>query len=98
MNYYTFQADMQDKIMQLVKPCFERQLDDRENQRELMIFFNQLSKRVQKIEATFHMQRGKHEVFDKIYDRIVDSETYLKERQVENMAVFKDLQKQIDEH
>ena len=45
---------MQDKMLDLIKPCLERQLEDRVTVSELQVYFNKLSKRVQKIEACFN--------------------------------------------
>ena len=46
VNYYTFKTDMQDKMLDLVKPCIEKQLEDRLVVAELQLYFNKLSKRV----------------------------------------------------
>ena len=46
VNYYTFKTDMQDKMLDLVKPCIEKQLEDRLAVADLQLYFNKLSKRV----------------------------------------------------
>ena len=47
VNYYTFKTDMQECMLDLVKPCLERQLEDREKNKELQFAHNRLSKRIQ---------------------------------------------------
>ena len=76
VNYYTFKTDMQDKMLDLVKPCIEKQLEDRQVMAELQLFFNRLSKRVQKIEACFNQQQGRNKVFDEINERITVAESW----------------------
>lgn len=69
LNYFTFEAEMHEKMLGIIKPCFENQLADRMKLQEITLYFNQLSKRLQLVEACFNMDRGKHAVFDLINDK-----------------------------
>ena len=46
VNYYTFTTDMEERMIDLVKPCLENQLTDRQVVKELQIYHNKLSKRL----------------------------------------------------
>ena len=54
VNYYTFATDMQERMIDLVKPCLENQLADRQVMKELQLYHNKLSKRLQYMEACFN--------------------------------------------
>ena len=54
VNYYTFTTDMQERMLDLVKPCLENQLADRQQVKELQLYHNKLSKRLQYMEACFN--------------------------------------------
>ena len=47
---------MQERMMDIVKPCLENQLMDRQIIKELQMFYNKLSTRIQSIEACFNQQ------------------------------------------
>lgn len=47
---------MQERMMDLVKPCLQNQLIDRQLLKELQLFYNKLSTRIQNIEACFNQQ------------------------------------------
>ena len=96
VNYYTFKTDMQDKMLDLVKPCIEKQLEDRQVMSELQLHFNRLSKRVQKIEACFNQQQGRNKVFDEINERITVAEAWQRQNQASNEMQMRHLGERID--
>ena len=67
---------MQERMLDLIKPCMENQLADRQIIKELQLFHNKLSKRLQIMEACFNQQKGKNKVFDQINDRITIAEQW----------------------
>jgi signal transduction histidine kinase len=96
VNYFAFESDMRNKITDLLKPCLERQLEDREKSKELEVYFNKLSRRVQSIEAMFNQQRGRNQVFDMINDRILAAEVLQAQNQQQNDTEHTNLQMQMD--
>ena len=54
VNYYTFATDMEERMLDLVKPCLENQLVDRQVVKDLQLNHNKLSKRLQYMEACFN--------------------------------------------
>ena len=79
VNYYTFTTDMQDRMLDLIKPCLENQLADRQVVKELQLFHNKLSRRLQYMEACFNQQKGRNKVFDQINERITVAEMWQKQ-------------------
>jgi hypothetical protein len=60
MNYFAFETEVRGMMNDLVRPCLERQLEDREQVKELQLIFNKFSRRLQNMEAMFNMQRGRN--------------------------------------
>lgn len=83
-------------MLDLVKPCIEKQLEDRQVMSELQLHFNRLSKRVQKIEACFNQQQGRNKVFDEINERITVAEAWQRQNQASNEMQMRHLGERID--
>ena len=92
VNYYTFTTDMQDRMLDLVKPCLENQLADRQQVKELQLYHNKLSKRLQYMEACFNQQKGRNKVFDQINERITVAEQWQRQNQTNNDGSLRRLQ------
>ena len=63
-------------MIDIIKPCLENQLSDRQLVKRLEERHNNLSKRLVAMEACFNQQQGKNVVFDQINDRITEAETW----------------------
>ena len=63
-------------MIDIIKPCLENQLADRQLVKGLEERHNNLSKRLVSMEACFNQQKGKNIVFDQINDRITEAEIW----------------------
>ena len=63
-------------MIDLVKPCLENQLADRQLVKRLEERHNALSKRLVQMEACFNLKKGQNVVFDQIFERITDAEIW----------------------
>lgn len=71
-------------MLDLVKPCLENQLVDRQTVKELQLHHNKLSKRLQYMEACFNQQKGRNKVFDQINERVTVAEMWQRQNQTTN--------------
>ena len=78
VNYYAFEAQMKDRMIDLLKPVMVKQLEDEETNKTVAYCFNKLSDRVEQIEACFNLHKGKNAVFDLLLERISDDEAWSK--------------------
>ena len=63
-------------MIDLIKPCLENQLTDRQSVKRLEERHNQLSKRLVNMEVCFNENKGKNVAFDQINDRITEAEIW----------------------
>ena len=63
-------------MIDLIKPCLENQLTDRQSVKRLEERHNQLSKRLVNMEVCFNENKGKNVAFDQIHDRITEAEIW----------------------
>ena len=83
-------------MLDLVKPCLQNQLVDRQVVKEMQIAHNKLSKRLQYMEACFNQQKGRNKVFDQINERITVAEMWQRQNQTDNTQLLDSLQAQIN--
>ena len=67
---------MQSRLLDVVKPCLENQLADRQLVARLEESHNSLSKRLAEMEACFNQHQGKNKVFDQLNERITAAEIW----------------------
>jgi len=74
VNYFAFEAQMKDRVIDLLKPVMVKQLEDEETNKTIAYSFNRLSERLEKLEGTFDLNRGKNAMFDLLMETINEYE------------------------
>jgi len=74
VNYFAFEAQMKDRVIDLLKPVMVKQLEDEETNKTIAYSFNRLSERLEKLEGTFDLNKGKHAMFDLLMETINEYE------------------------
>ena len=71
---------MKDRVIDLIKPVMVKQLEDEETNKTIAYSFNRLSQRLEKVEATFDMNKGKNAMFDILMETINEYEQWTKQK------------------
>lgn len=66
MNYFAFETDVRRKIMELIEPLFQHQVQDRKTLATVLIENKSLSDRLEYVEGIFEDHQGKNVVFDRM--------------------------------
>jgi hypothetical protein len=74
VNYFAFEAQMKDRVIDLLKPVMVKQLEDEETNKTIAYSFNRLSERLEKLEGTFDLNKGKNAMFDLLMETINEYE------------------------
>ena len=92
VNYYAFEAQMKDRVIDLIKPVMIKQLEDEETNKTIAYSFNKLSERLEQVESCFNLHKGKNAIFDLILERLSDDEAWSKQTQHDNVKRMNFLQ------
>ena len=95
VNYYAFEAQMKDRVIDLIKPVMIKQLEDEETNKTIAYSFNKLSERLEQVESCFNLHKGKNAIFDLILERLSDDEAWSKQTQHDNVKRMNFLQEQV---